>query len=90
MGQTSSFFGRIIKLADEGNTLDVMNLAFSSALDRGLCRRWIKSCRLDMEGAGMSGVSNTRAIFLGRNQVGSVTQGEFCDHLGQDLSLRFY
>lgn len=90
MGQTSSFFGGIIKLADEGNTLDVMNLAFSRALDRGLCRHWINSRRLDMEGAGMSGVSNARAIFLGRTQVGSVTQGEFCDHLGQDFSLRFY
>lgn len=90
MGQTSSFFGGIIKLADEGNTLDVMNLAFSRALDRGLCRHWINSRCLDMEGAGMSGVSNARAIFLGRTQVGSVTQGEFCDHLGQDFSLRFY
>lgn len=38
VGQTSSFFSRIIKLADEGNTLDVMNLAFSGALSRGLCR----------------------------------------------------
>lgn len=70
MGQTSSFFSGIIKLVDEGNTLDVMNLAFSRALDRGLCRRWINSCHLDMEGAGMSGVSNTRTIFLGRTQVG--------------------
>lgn len=32
------FFSRIIKLTDEGNTLDIMNLAFSRALDRGLCR----------------------------------------------------
>lgn len=29
VGQMSSFFSRIIKLADEGNILDIMNLAFS-------------------------------------------------------------
>lgn len=38
VGQMSSFFSRIIKLADEGNTLDIMSLAFSRALNGGLRR----------------------------------------------------
>ena len=37
VGQTSSFFSRIIKLADEGNTLDVMNIAFCRATSMGVC-----------------------------------------------------
>lgn len=39
------FFSRIIKLADEGNTLGVMNLAVSGALDRGLCRGLLNTFR---------------------------------------------
>lgn len=51
VGQTSSFFSRIIKLADEGNTLDIMNLAFSRALDRGLHEFWLNSSHSGLEGS---------------------------------------
>lgn len=82
VGQTSSFFSGIIKLADEGNTLDVMNLAFSRALDRGLCRCRINPCCLDM--ACLGSPAQVQSSWEG------LRWGEFCEHLGQALSWRFY
>lgn len=46
----SSFFSRIIKLVVERNTLDIMNLAFSRALDRGLHRCLLNSFHPGLEG----------------------------------------
>ena len=49
VGQMCSFFSRIIKLADERNTLDIMNLAFSRALERGLHRCLLNSLCAGLE-----------------------------------------
>lgn len=77
MGQTSSFFSGIIKLADEGNTLDVMNLAFSRALDRGLCRCWINSCYFGCGGSWRAWGFQHNSSLPGKDsgRVGSVSIG---------------
>lgn len=101
MDQTSSYFSRIIKLADEGNTLDIMNLAFSRALDRGLCRCLLNSFHSGWREAGITGIPPGRdkgvmlSVYLGQALSGSFIQYHntwqgrgYCSHFRREVALR--